>query len=362
MKVTVIGAGLFGCSVALELDRCGHDVTLIEKSCDIMQHASQHNHSRVHAGYHYPRSLLTAQQSLTSMASFMVHFKDAMLTSIPNYYAIARHGSNVTTSEFKAFCDEAGLTVREGYPSSELLNHDLIDSCFSVDEPMFDYITLKRIVSDRLSCSNINVVTDASIIRTADGAIVINMMNQSYEVESDFVVNATYAGINDLNDIFGVKRQDLLYEDVTIPVIGFDMPKVGLTVMDGDYCTLMPHGTTLNEFLLYHVSASVKHRSRHIDSVKHSLNDDNHTDIDAIIRRSTEYMPFLRYAKRISCRRTIRTVHENISDARLSEIHTYKERSNYISILSGKISTCIQTAIHVRHMIENKQICTRYYL
>ena len=64
MRVKIIGAGIFGCMIAGELKRAGHEVVLIEKNSDIMQGASKFNHNRIHFGFHYPRSLSTAQQSL----------------------------------------------------------------------------------------------------------------------------------------------------------------------------------------------------------------------------------------------------------------------------------------------------------
>ncbi len=51
MKIAVVGAGIFGCSIALELDKCGYEVILFEKEEDILLKASKHNHNRIHYGY-----------------------------------------------------------------------------------------------------------------------------------------------------------------------------------------------------------------------------------------------------------------------------------------------------------------------
>lgn len=38
-------------------------ILIIEKDCDLMQRASYGNQAKVHNGYHYPRSILTARRS-----------------------------------------------------------------------------------------------------------------------------------------------------------------------------------------------------------------------------------------------------------------------------------------------------------
>ena len=63
-KIKVIGAGIFGCCISIELAKSGYEVVLVEQDSDIMQRASKLNHNRIHFGFHYPRSPKTARQSL----------------------------------------------------------------------------------------------------------------------------------------------------------------------------------------------------------------------------------------------------------------------------------------------------------
>ena len=55
MKIAVVGGGIFGVTAALTLSK-NFDVTLFEKSNEILKAASGSNQYRVHRGYHYPRS------------------------------------------------------------------------------------------------------------------------------------------------------------------------------------------------------------------------------------------------------------------------------------------------------------------
>ncbi len=59
--VAVIGAGFFGCEIALQLRRLGVPrVLLLDREAAILRRASAVNQARVHNGYHYPRAVLTA--------------------------------------------------------------------------------------------------------------------------------------------------------------------------------------------------------------------------------------------------------------------------------------------------------------
>ena len=60
MNVLIVGAGIFGCSIAHELSKNKINVTIVDSNSDIMLNASKNNHNRLHLGFHYPRSKETA--------------------------------------------------------------------------------------------------------------------------------------------------------------------------------------------------------------------------------------------------------------------------------------------------------------
>jgi hypothetical protein len=55
--------------------RQGHEVIFSEKEEDFMQRASYVNQARVHNGYHYPRSILTALRLRISLPRFYKEFQ-----------------------------------------------------------------------------------------------------------------------------------------------------------------------------------------------------------------------------------------------------------------------------------------------
>src|SRR3989344_3220224 len=113
MKIAVIGAGIFGSTVAINLAQHGFEVNLYEKNQDILSAASGINQYRLHRGYHYPRSKETALSSKYSAKSFVEEYGEAVIEQNEHYYVIAKTGSKVSAEEFLAFCRECDLEYEE---------------------------------------------------------------------------------------------------------------------------------------------------------------------------------------------------------------------------------------------------------
>ena len=61
MKVIIIGSGIIGLTIAIELVNDGHNVTVIEKEPLCGAHASGRNSGVLHSGIYYPKETLKAQ-------------------------------------------------------------------------------------------------------------------------------------------------------------------------------------------------------------------------------------------------------------------------------------------------------------
>jgi len=101
-----------------------HKVILVEKEDDFMQRASYTNQARVHNGYHYPRSILTALRSRVSFPRFYDEFKDCVDDTFDKYYMISRLQSKVSAKQFEKFCNRIGAVCE----SAPLKITDLVDS------------------------------------------------------------------------------------------------------------------------------------------------------------------------------------------------------------------------------------------
>ncbi|MER9768889.1 hypothetical protein NKJ09_22815 [Mesorhizobium sp. M0189] len=127
MKIRVLGAGWFGCSVGLSLIAGGHDVEIHESSGRIFNGASGNIPARLHLGApHYPRSSVTQKACQEHQAEFLARYGQ-FTRSIPvNIYAVARDHSLIDFGtytrilrdqvEFLTLYDPAefGLTYVEG--------------------------------------------------------------------------------------------------------------------------------------------------------------------------------------------------------------------------------------------------------
>jgi hypothetical protein len=67
--------------------------------------------------------------------------------------------------------------------------------------------------------------------------------NGNNPVKSFNVINATYCGTNTINRIFNVNTINLMHEITEMAIISSPaIENVGLTVMDGHFCSIMPYG------------------------------------------------------------------------------------------------------------------------
>ena len=173
----------------------------------------------------------------------------------------------------------------------------------------------------------------------------------------DAVINASYANFNAVNQMLGIPLKKLLYEHVIIPEFRFDSSPFGLTVMDGPFCSVMPKGKQPGEFLLYHVRYSVLESK--LSEIRPEYRSDKTKAWKAVYSNSELFMPFLSKTVHNGYNEVTRVVHKNDDDARLTELYTYPGYKNYFALLSGKITTCVQVALEIKHILQGKNIVKR---
>ena len=354
MNILVIGAGVFGICTALKLSESNR-VTLIDSNDDIMLNASKFNHNRLHFGFHYPRSIETAIQSIEGFKSFHQIFKDSVVDNFPNYYMVEKN-SKVSSSDYSDFCNKLSLKIVEEYPKIDM-DFSNIDSSFLTNEPVYDYETLKKILKNMICKSTINLILNKTL------------QNKSDVDGYDVVINASYFNINKINRLFNLPESTLRFQNVVIPIFRKNMNKIGLTIMDGKYCSIMPKGFDDNYFLLYHVRNSVICQSEGYNIsgmwelekkiIKNKFFKKNIYDkiiiskkIDKIYDESIKYYSFLKDCEPDGYLQTIRALPINEDDSRMSDI-TFNcvDNIKVISILSGKITTCWKIAEDIKKMI-----------
>ena len=354
-RIAVIGAGIFGCNVALRLAESGHEVVLLERLPYIMKGTSANNTNRVHQGFHYPRGVDTAIECRDNYNKFEMAFSDALIDDCPNIYGIAEKDSKTSKEDFLKFCDFMKLT----YSVIDLKNLDIqLNGCnlgVLCQETIIDMDTLRKLLKLKIDkSSNVKVLCNTEVQRIERITNQYNLYynsNDQFKETFDAVINCSYSNINTLTEQLGYEIQEAQYEYTVIPIIDMDIAPIALTIMDGPFFTLFPHGKT-KQFLLYHVDHSVIKREISkmvnpdwLDAEKSPLNKINKTKhFEKLIKSCLPFMPELVNAKLCGFLESPRMVlpkHEQ-DDARPSFINDYGE--GYMTVFSGKIDRSLSIA------------------
>lgn len=246
----VIGGGFFGLYLAEHLALQGGSVTLFEREKEVMQRASYVNQARIHNGYHYPRSLLTAMRSRVSFPRFVSEFPDAIDDSFEKYYLIGRILSKVTAAQFLRFCRriEAPCDPAPGW-LNDLVNPRFIEAAFATVEYAFNARAIREAMLDRLNSAGVNIQYESVVtsVRRESKGVAVQVASSENPDKSESlafhqVFNCTYSMLNDVNRNSDLPMINLKHELAEVCLV--DPPPElrgkGLTVMCGPFFSMMP--------------------------------------------------------------------------------------------------------------------------
>jgi hypothetical protein len=345
-KVAIVGAGVFGTNIALALDSfC--EVTLFEKNADILQEGTRVNQFRHHYGYHYPRSGETVVDVQRSLKAFEDLYEDAIVRDTPTYYAIAKEGSHITSTEFTTFCDTYNLPYEEAHIDD--FNPAAVQGIVKVPEPSYHYEKLAEMVKEKLqNTKNVSVRCGQKITAltvTDTGKKELQVANEDSEItidEYDFVINATYSSINNFTKMGSFPVVPIRIDLTEVLIVSVPIEPISLTVLDGPFATLMPTGNP-HEFTLYHAKESILKRYTPQDGLV-SQNDECVSNEESILCESLKLFPALEKATVVESRYLHRAVQaqSESDDNRVAEIIPHG--SGCWSVLSGKIVSSVYVA------------------
>jgi hypothetical protein len=330
-RAAVIGGGVFGCVIAVDLAHAGYEVTLFEERYGILEGAVARCQARLHSGYHYPRSDKTAIAAHDDSAVFRHRFPQA-IRSTQHYYLIAPE-SKTSPEEYVAFCDRVDLPYEVVDKPPQVHTAEL---CLRVPEAFVDLSILRRCLHRELTAAGVNVVT-----------------NHRAETPPpvDVVVRATYGQ---------PWHEPLQYELCEVALL--QLGRYGddsYVVMDGEFVSLDPYSP--GTYMLYDVKHSI-----HVSNVgmKPDVPPEYKPLLNALGPRPTKlsYVDAMRnsagrffwgldgsgqgvsiYAGSLF---SVRAVLPNVdaTDERPTLIH---QDGNVISVLSGKICSAITASKRV---------------
>lgn len=244
----IVGGGFFGAALARHLATQGRRVQLVERSGLLLGRASYANQARVHLGYHYPRSVLTASRSLHNAARFQREFAECVIDDFTHCYAIGRTFTKVSARQFAQFCARIGAPLSPAPASIRtLFTAALIEDVFVVPEPAFDAVRLRTRLAADLADAGVDVHLDTEAIRVAalpGGGLRTTLRHggATREVDAVRVFNCTYSRLNALLAASGLPLIALKHEAAEMALLHPPpaLARGAVTVMCGPFFSCMP--------------------------------------------------------------------------------------------------------------------------
>jgi glycine/D-amino acid oxidase-like deaminating enzyme len=348
----VIGGGMYGCALARHLRRRQSRILVLEEGSALLQRASYANQARVHHGYHYPRSLLTALRSRANYARFRQEYAACLDQSFTKYYAIARVFSKVSASQFKTFCKRIGVPL-EPAPADvrTLFNPTLIEDVFCTEECAFDAVRLRHLLLGDLLRAGVEVRTGCAVTRVQPASasaltITFEAAGQPNQVSAHTAYNCTYASINRLLIGSGLPGVALKHEIAEVALVDVPSPlrRAGITVMDGPFFSVMPFPSR-GLHTLSHVRYTPHGSWRDTGGPGSERADERLaqtpriTSFPRMIRDAQRYIPALRDCRYVDSLWEIKTMlpASERDDSRPILVHRDNRLPALASVLGGKI-------------------------
>ncbi len=359
----VIGGGFYGCCLAVHLRRRFARVLLVEREPALLRRASRVNQARLHNGYHYPRSFLTAARSRSNLGVFRSEFPTGVVDGFRHLYAIARGDSKVGYRHFERFAASIGASLRP-VPASDraLFSPRLIEAIYDVDEPAFDVDALRADLLGRLAQAGVDVrpATTVTALAPSQRGIVARLAD-GIEVEADWAFNCTYAALARLAPEPRALRPRLIHQVAEVALVQLPAALRGLavTVMDGPFFSTMPfpseglHSLTHVRYTPHRSWAEADQPDLEPDSALHPP---PASRFAWMVRDAQRYLPAIAGAQHMGSLFDIKTLADGTQgdDARPILYHRDSVAPRLISVLGGKLDNIFDVYDFVDRTLEEE--------
>lgn len=347
----IVGGGFFGCSLALMLRERGLRPIIIERSARLLTRASYHNQARVHSGYHYPRSLMTALRSSINFPRFVAEFAECVETDLEKYYAVGRVNSKVSARQFEVFMKRVGAPLKPA-PARvrKLFNPDLVEKVWLTRETAFDSAKLARLMAGRLAEADVPVFfeAEATAARAAgerEMTAEVALNGERQPVRAGWIFNCTYSRLNFLQASAGLPFIPLKHELAEMPLVQAPESLQGLsfTMMCGPFFSLMPFPDrglcTLSHVRYTPHTSWQEHGTDAPDPYQRFAQLPKNTSFTYMIRDAARYLPEMRHCEYRDSLWEVKTVlpQSEQDDSRPILFTRHPSAPRLVHIMGGKI-------------------------
>lgn len=354
----IIGGGFYGLYAAMFAGKLGQNVLVLERDSTAFCRATYINQARVHMGYHYPRSFSTAIKSKGYFDRFCQDFDFCVNSKFDQVYATSQNFSWTSGVQFKKFCEYSAIKCEPLHPE-QYFNHGMCDAAFLTKEYAYDAQQLKKHLLETLSLlSSVRIQFNAAISSIKNKGKTFQITANAETYEAPFILNATYASVNQIHALLGYEPFKIKYElcEIILCNVSDNFKDVGITVMDGNFFSIMPFGNTN-----YHSLTTVCH-TPHITSFDefpafpcqndvgcspkqlYNCNDCPNKpqtafpNMSALARKYLKEAFKFEYVKSLFSMKPILKASET-DDSRPTVIRKMSDIPTFYSVLSGKINT-----------------------
>lgn len=328
MKIRVLGAGFYGCHIALALMRAGHEVEVHEIAPHIFAGASGAIPARLHIGCHYPRSRMTRAACLDHHKEFMVEY-GFLTRAVPvNIYAIAADNSLVDFDQYlRTLRGEIEFFTLHNPAEYGLRN---VEGAIQVNE--------RHIVTDQARGFFEIKLYDVLKVYTKPGMVD--------SAEWDWTIDCTFCA----NDSAGVDR----YEPCLVVMLSGPTGKA-VTIMDGPFPSVYPWNEdqglcSLSSALWTPFSKECRTWTEADDLINRLTKDEIHQQAEEMIASMATFYSTISEYLIVDYRLSIRAMPLSGADTRLVDV--VKVGKRVLRVRAGKIDAIIAAERMIREMIE----------
>ena len=361
----VIGGGFYGLRIGTMTAGAGRATTLFEREARFLCRASFNNQARVHGGYHYPRSILTAMRARHLYARFHEEFAPAVDAGFQHVYAIARNQTKVRAREFAEFCRRIGAPLSPAPRAfAARFDADVVEQAYLADEAVFNAYTLADMAMASALAAGVHCVAGSEVVAVEPGSsrrlrVHWRAGTTRGTTDADWVVSATYSALNDVLTQSGLTPIPLVHERTEIAIVRppAELRGLGVTVMDGPFWSCLPF-PALGAYSLTHVRYTPHARWGAGEAVAQEAAPASplapRTSHAALMLRDAErFLPCMRAAEHVTSLWETKTVLPRSAgdDSRPILVRPHDDAPGLVSVLGGKIDGVYDVEDELRDLL-----------